>query len=1391
DLTIKVEDNTDDGKGIYRELVTDKDQQLDDGEVSYADLGSLITLRIKPYLEEPRFFIYNEKLEEVFKLEAMVDSCQLLPGDQGVMVSNGYYLKTGSNKKFESDTTRKRHETTISSLNGEDHLYVYFDPREGRYVLMSYNVISQVVESPMSCNGYGIFADGTLGFFRKDVEPIKHHTIQLWSTPFGKRLTSSTGHEDHLLYKVGNKEIVSFMSEVSSLMSLIKKEDLYTDLYEDIVNLCVNIKDAYYWINTEEAQHISTVVGDIQEASEVAIGEYQKVVSIRKATTEATEVVQKKAKKLFKDIDILSLDDIMTFVSTLTALRKVRGELLGVKELRYADISLVDNLDINAEEKNIQLEKSCVRFLLKKASLEGYKKRIDDIDLSISKIKTSVESNDHSTESEQIGKDLELLIDIVGSLKIDDPTETTKIIERISTLYSNLNGVRSRIRQQYKEIRSGESQAEFDAQLRLLEQSVISSLEVAETPDSCTESLNRIMLILEEIEGKFIEEESYVTILHGKREEIHSAFESRRLHLVETLSRRTIALAQSGQRLIEGIRKRALKLEGPEAINGFYASDIMTQKVRSIAGDLRGLGDSIKADDLSSQLKSSKEEVLRSLRDKKDLYVAGGNIIKFGQHQFSINTQALELTVLPIDQSLNVHLTGTSFFQKLDAVAFQGSSDFWEHNYISENNDIYRGEYLLYQYIQDKGGLENIEANSLEESITKFASTRLNEGYDKGIHNKDAYVIGKELLTKRKVIGLLRYDGEERAWGRFFWEFGLTKEEKRSWEQKIETARALLTNFPQSGIQNDIVFELSAIMMNADLASSFKETDAIEAANYLIESLVEKEVLIVSQDAVTLAENFSAHLKMIKAKDTYEQHLKSLSDLPLRYFEYVTRWLEAYISGEKEKVDLETVKEAVVHLLSQEKIKVLEGSATIDVDGLLGEHPLIRRGNYKIKYDLFFKKLKGYSNTTVPRIEAYKALKQEHLEKWKNKLRLEEFKPRVLSSFIRNQLIDNVYLPIIGDNLAKQIGTVGEQSRTDRMGLLLLVSPPGYGKTTLMEYVADSLGLTFVKINGPSIGHDITSLDPNNAPSSGARQELEKLNLSFEIGDNIMIYLDDIQHCSAEFLQKFISLTDGQRKIEGTYNGHSMTYDFRGKKVAVVMAGNPYTESGEKFHVPDMLANRADVYNLGDILTGTESYFNSSYIENALSSNPFLQRMASKSLKDVYALLDHMKSGDLTGMQLESSHTPEELDEYMNILRKLLAIRDVILLVNQFYIKSAATNDAYRVEPPFKLQGSYRNMNKMAEKVVPVMNDAEVQALILDHYKSEVQTLTSNSEANFLLFKRLINKLTREDEGRLAYILKVYQEEKAERSGDFIQPVIQEIKDFNEILRTIRDQMGK
>ena len=277
-----------------------------------------------------------------------------------------------------------------------------------------------------------------------------------------------------------------------------------------------------------------------------------------------------------------------------------------------------------------------------------------------------------------------------------------------------------------------------------------------------------------------------------------------------------------------------------------------------------------------------------------------------------------------------------------------------------------------------------------------------------------------------------------------------------------------------------------------------------------------------------------------------------------------------------------------------------------------------------------------------------------------------------MSAFVRNRLIDEVYLPLVGDSLAKQLGTTGEAKRTDTSGLLLLISPPGYGKTTLMEYVADRLGMLLVKVDGPALGHAVTSLDPAEAPNATARQEVEKINFALAAGNNTLLYLDDIQHTSPELLQKFIPLCDATRRIEGVRDGEPRTYDLRGKRFAVCMAGNPYTESGSRFRVPDMLANRADVWNLGDVLTGKEDAFALSFIENALTSNPVLAPLAGRDRADL-ELLVRLAEGDPTARadRLTHPYAPAELERILAVLRHLLTARETVLAVNAAYIASA------------------------------------------------------------------------------------------------------------------------
>ncbi|MFK7930665.1 MAG: DNA repair protein, partial [Myxococcota bacterium] len=285
----------------------------------------------------------------------------------------------------------------------------------------------------------------------------------------------------------------------------------------------------------------------------------------------------------------------------------------------------------------------------------------------------------------------------------------------------------------------------------------------------------------------------------------------------------------------------------------------------------------------------------------------------------------------------------------------------------------------------------------------------------------------------------------------------------------------------------------------------------------------------------------------------------------------------------------------------------------------------------------------------------------------------------------------------------------------------------------------------------------VVSLDPDEAPNATARQEVEKINLAFEMGNNVMLYLDDIQHTHPELLQKFISLCDAQRRIEGVWDGRTRTYDLRGKKFCVVMAGNPYTESGDKFQIPDMLSNRADTYNLGDVLSGREEAFALSFIENSLTSNPVLAPLAARSQADTYVLIRMAQGEEIPASELEHDYSNIELAEIIAVLKRLMDCQQTLLKVNAEYIRSASMEDAFRTEPRFQLQGSYRNMNKLGEKVVSAMTADEVEALIVDHYQGEAQTLTTGAESNLLKLGELRGTLTEAEAERWAQIKDEFQ----------------------------------
>jgi hypothetical protein len=238
-----------------------------------------------------------------------------------------------------------------------------------------------------------------------------------------------------------------------------------------------------------------------------------------------------------------------------------------------------------------------------------------------------------------------------------------------------------------------------------------------------------------------------------------------------------------------------------------------------------------------------------------------------------------------------------------------------------------------------------------------------------------------------------------------------------------------------------------------------------------------------------------------------------------------------------------------------------------------------------------------------------------------------------------------------------------------------------------------------------------------------------------------------------------VPLCDTGRRIEGVRDGRAVTFDLRGKRFAVCLAGNPYTGSGQRFRLPDMLANRADVWNLGEVLAGRDDLFELSYVQNALTANPVLAPLAGRDPADVPLLL-RMAAGDTT-VRPAHAYPAEDLAAITRVLGRLVRARATVLAVNRAYIASAAQDDAARTEPPFLLQGSYRDMNAIARRIQPAMDAAELDAVIDDHYLAEAKTLGSAAEANLLKLAELRGLRTPEQAARWSHVTAAYRRRQA------------------------------
>lgn len=746
DLTIKIENNTEVGLGIYREEVMDKTQSLDDAQVEFARLGSLLLLKVLPYREEQwRYLVFNSLTGKVERIDAIGLACIQLPEGHGIIFPGGYYLQNGEYRTFEQSMEGMRFKRSVRSPNGEDVQYVFYHPEQGRNVLLTYNLINRQLQNPLFGHGYARLEDGRMVIFAAEgEEPTRIHPMQVWQTPFcTEEYAARQPTRSGFLGRIGNAELVRGVSDLYDLCREIETPAVSIQRYSLLCQNTQRLFDVYHWLGSDQLDGLAPLLREVAATAELVLDEYEKVESIRRQSAQAMVDAEERHKALLSGLLPDGWDRVQQFVDGLNGITAQRGSLLTIREYRYIDVARLDAMEAELLAAHERVAAATATFLASEQALQPLLERLQSLDGEAQKAETVAQLGEPLAALEAMAGDLDMLSSLMASLRIDDATQRTRIIESISEIYARLNQAKARAEQRRKGLGSSETVAQFGAQFKLFGQGITNALAQAQDPERCDEQLSRLLVQLEELESQFGDHEQFLGDILAKREELLETFEAHKQTLLDERQRKAQGLLDAARRILDSLQRRTARFTQAEELNAFFAADPLILKLRELAERLRELKDSVKADDVEARLKAARDQAVRALRDKSELFEEGGDVIRLGpRHRFSVNTQELDLTLMPRGDALYLHLTGTDFLEPLQDPRLDELREFWQVNLESESETLYRAEYLAGEVLaaadagRDGFSLERLQAllaqpDELARAIRDFAAPRYKEGYEK------------------------------------------------------------------------------------------------------------------------------------------------------------------------------------------------------------------------------------------------------------------------------------------------------------------------------------------------------------------------------------------------------------------------------------------------------------------------------------------------------------------------------------------------------------------------------------------------------------------------------------------------------------------------------------
>ena len=238
---------------------------------------------------------------------------------------------------------------------------------------------------------------------------------------------------------------------------------------------------------------------------------------------------------------------------------------------------------------------------------------------------------------------------------------------------------------------------------------------------------------------------------------------------------------------------------------------------------------------------------------------------------------------------------------------------------------------------------------------------------------------------------------------------------RASWEQRAKSAVRLRELFADANAVTLLAQEI-AVYLNEffeHFAMDVSGSVIDRASSYLVEQLASStKIFIQSRYAQELLAAFDRTLDA----ESISQFKKSISDLktqPDQQWALASTWLNAVVQKQELGQLQRYIPEAAGNLISAIKLDTSSSKLELEVSDLLGEHITIESQTLAFSVDEYLQKMHHHHTVTLPEYDDYLELRSQVMRTERSTLKLESFKAKPLSSFVRNRLVNESYLPLI------------------------------------------------------------------------------------------------------------------------------------------------------------------------------------------------------------------------------------------------------------------------------------------------------------------------------------------------------------------------------------------